>query len=127
MEFRNVSQCLIDLIENPNMLELQAALNDQQDQDEGSGIQSQIESLVFGETKEGCMSKKIFGYLLAWSSLLSKIDNGGIKAQLNGRDDYTAILATISEYLEQNKFVYQTLLVLIVAYLPKVKKVFLNY
>jgi len=59
--------------------------------------------------------------------MLSKIDLGNFKAQLNGRDDYTAILATISEYLEQNKFVYQTLLVIIVAYLPKVKRVFTQF
>jgi hypothetical protein len=39
-----------------------------------------MESLVYGEIKEGCLSKKAFGYLLAWSSLLKKIDNGGIKA-----------------------------------------------
>jgi len=78
---------------------------------------------MFGETKEGCLSKAAFGYLLAWSSMLSKIDCGGIKAQLAERDDYTSIIGTITEYLEQNRHIYQMLLVIIVAYLPKVKKV----
>jgi hypothetical protein len=61
--------------------------------------------------------------LLAWSSLLKKIDCGGIKAQLAERGDYTSIIGTITEYLEQNRHVYQMLLVIIIAYLPKVKKV----
>lgn len=129
MEFKNVSQCLIDLIENPNILELQAEINEQDNENENDDqtFKHQIESLVYGHSKEGCFNKKIFGYLLAWSCMLSKIDLGNFKAQLNGRDDYTAILATISEYLEQNKFVYQTLLVIIVAYLPKVKRVFTQF
>lgn len=65
--------------------------------------------------------------MLGWSSLLQKIDNGGIKAQLSNRDDYIAILNTISEYFEQNKYIYQMLLVIIVAYLPKVKKCTVNH
>ena len=45
-------------------------------------------------------------------------DNGRIKAQLANRDDYTAIIGTITEYLEQNPYLYEMLLVIIVAYLP---------
>lgn len=79
--------------------------------------------MIFGETQEGCLSKAAFGYLLAWSSVLRKIDCGGIKAQLAERDDYMSIIGTITEYLEQNRHVYQMLLVIIVAFLPKMKKV----
>ena len=61
--------------------------------------------------------------MLAWSSLLKKIDNGRIKAQLADRDDYTSIIGAITEYLEQNTYIYEMLLVIIVAYLPKVKRV----
>ena len=61
--------------------------------------------------------------MLTWSSLLKKIDYGRIKAQLADRDDYTSIIGTITEYLEQNTYIYEMLLVIIVAYLPKVKRV----
>lgn len=108
-EFKNVAQPLVDLIENPPQI------------DEES--QNSMEAMMFGKTKEGCLSKAAFGYLLAWSSLLKKIDCGGIKAQLAERDDYTSIIGTITEYLEQNRYIYQMLLVIIIAYLPKVKKV----
>jgi len=30
------------------------------------------------------MSNKVFGYLLAWNTTLSKIENGRIKASLSG-------------------------------------------
>ena len=83
--------------------------------------------MIFGSTQEGCLSRKIFGYLLAWSSLLKKIDCGRIKAQLADRDDYTSIIGAITDYLERNSFTYQMLLVIIVAYLPKVKKVSLSH
>jgi len=73
---------------------------------------------MFGETKEGCLSRKVFGYLLAWSSLLKKIDNGSLKAQLADRQDYTQIIASITSHLEQNRYIYQMLLVIIVAFLP---------
>ena len=95
--------------------------------DDSKSLQAQIESLIFGEVKEGCLTRKSFGYLLAWSSLLKKIDNGRIKAQLSDRDDYTSIIGTITEYLEQNTFIYETLLVIIVAFLPKVKKVSMKH
>ena len=120
-EFKNVSQTLVDLIENP------PSIDTNPDDSEEEEMKTQIETLIFGATVEGCLSKKIFGYLLAWSALLQKIDNGGIKAQLSNRDDYTAILGTISEYFEQNRYIYQMLLIIIVAYLPKVKKVNMNY
>lgn len=116
VEFKNVPQVLIDLVENPPNIE-------EPESDDEADMQTQIESLVFGDTKEGCLSKKVFGYLLSWCCLLQKIDNGGVKAQLFNRDDYTAILGTVLEYFEQNKFTYEMLLVIIVAYLPKAKKV----
>lgn len=115
VEFKNVSRALLDVIENPAPLALE------------DSVQSQFETLVHGEPAEGCLSKRVFGLLLAWSALLTKIDQGGVKAQLSGRDDYTAILGTIAEFLEQNRFVYQTLLVYIASFLPKVKKVTLSH
>jgi len=33
-----------------------------------------LERLVLGESQEGCMNSKIFGYLLAWNAMLSKIE-----------------------------------------------------
>jgi hypothetical protein len=33
-----------------------------------------LEQLVFGESQEGCINNKIFGYLLAWNAMLSKIE-----------------------------------------------------
>lgn len=59
----------------------------------------QIEQLIFGGS-EGCMLKSELGYLMAWSCLLKKIDQGRIKAQLQGRDDYLAVIHCITEYLE---------------------------
>lgn len=61
--------------------------------------------------------------MLTWSSLLKKIDCGRIKAQLEERDDYSSIIGTVTEYLEQNRFIYQMLLVIIIAYLPRTKRV----
>jgi len=107
------------MIENPPAL-------DQADESDGE-ISNQIEQLIFGQAPEGCLKHKAFGYLLSWCSLLAKIDQGSIKAQLINRDDYTGILSLIAEYFEQNKHVYQMLLVILVAYLPKSKKINLNY
>lgn len=96
VEFKNVSEVLIDLIENPPSIP-----NDEdEDIENKESIQNQIESLIFGDTREGCLSRKIFGYLLAWSSLLKKIDSGRIKAQLADRDDYTSIISVITDHLE---------------------------
>lgn len=77
LEFKNIPQVLIELIDNPPSLE------ESEDKHQDGGIvQSQIEDLIFGSEKEGCLKRKVFGYLLAWSSLLKKIDCGRIKAQL---------------------------------------------
>jgi hypothetical protein len=85
-EFKNVPQPLVDLIENPPQIDHEST--------------NSMEAMIFGETQEGCLSKAAFGYLLAWSSVLKKIDCGGIKAQLAERDDYMSIIGTITEYLE---------------------------
>ena len=68
------------------------------------------------------MLKSELGYLMAWSCLLKKIDQGRIKAQLQNRDDYLAVIHCITEYLEQNSALYQMLLVLLLQYLPQVKR-----
>lgn len=39
-----------------------------------------IESIIFGDSKEGCMNNKVFGYFLAWNAILIKIENGRIKS-----------------------------------------------
>ena len=56
IEFKNVPQVLIDLVENPPSIE-------EPESDDEADMQTQIESLVFGDTKEGCISKKVFGFL----------------------------------------------------------------
>ena len=56
---------------------------------------------------------------MTWSSLLKKIDCGRIKATIQNKDDYLGVLSVITDYLEQNREIYQMLLVMIVAYLPQ--------
>jgi hypothetical protein len=68
MEFKNVSQSLIDLIENPPTIEEEESTTDS------------VHQMMFGSTPEGCVSPKVFGYLLAWTTLLQKIDSGNIKS-----------------------------------------------
>ena len=75
------------------------------------------------------MSSKVFGYLLAWNAMLSKIENGRIKAQLqadqgnNKASEYMQVLASLTEFLETDAAAYQMLLVSLVSYLPKMKKI----
>ena len=74
------------------------------------------------------MSNKVFGYLLAWNAMLLKIENGRIKSQLQAEQgnsqasDYMQVLAALTEYLETDASAYQMLLVSLVPYLPKIKK-----
>jgi len=46
-------------------------------------LKDELESLVYGASEEGQMNNKVFGYLLAWNAMLSKIEQGRIKAQLS--------------------------------------------
>ena len=39
-----------------------------------------LEKLVLGESQEGCMNNKVFGYMLAWNAMLMKIEQGRIKS-----------------------------------------------
>jgi len=78
--------------------------------------------MIHGETKEGCMNQKVFGYFLAWNSLLAKIENGRIKSQMQQIHDYQLVLGAINEYLEENYEIYQMLLVSLIAYLPEAKR-----
>ena len=41
-----------------------------------------LEKLVLGESQEGCMNSKIYGYMLAWNAMLLKIEHGRMKSQL---------------------------------------------
>ena len=117
-------EALIDIIENaPTIKQLDE--DEEEDAEMVARLEqdtSQIEALVFDGDKKGCIKKRELGYLLTWSCLLKKIDNGRIKAQLMNRDDYLAVISCVSEYLEQNEDVYQMLLVIIIAYLPHQKK-----
>jgi hypothetical protein len=117
-EFRNVPITVLQMLENaPSVRQDDEAKKASAQQDENQ----QIEQLIFGGS-EGCMLKSELGYLMAWSCLLKKIDQGRIKAQLQNRDDYLAVIQCITEYLEQNPEIYQMLLVLLLQYLPYVKK-----
>ena len=33
-----------------------------------------LEKLVLGESHEGCLNNKIYGYMLAWNAMLMKIE-----------------------------------------------------
>jgi len=37
---------------------------------------------VLGDSQEGCMNNKVYGYLLAWNAMLTKIEQGRIKSTL---------------------------------------------
>ncbi len=81
-----------------------------------------LERLVLGESQEGCMNNKVFGYLLAWNAMLMKIEQGRIKSQLMQAKQYQSVLASLTDYLEVNSPIYEMLLVSLVPYLPIVKK-----
>lgn len=74
--FKNISENLLKLIEEAPSHE------DEPEENQAISIKDQLESLVYGESEEGQMSSKVFGYLLAWNAMLIKIENGRIKAQL---------------------------------------------
>jgi len=85
-------------------------------------MQEQLDKLVYGESQEGCINKKAFGYLLAWNALLCQMEHGRTMATLQNKNDYNSVLSALTEYLEQNQELYQMLLVVTIAYLPHVKK-----
>ena len=72
------------------------------------------------------MNSKTFGYLLAWNCMLLKIEQGRIKSQLAmqaGEDNqYNRVIASLTEYLEDDRTIYEALLISIVPFLPKMKK-----
>ena len=75
MTFKNVSTNLVQLIDNaPPVID-----HDAGEQQQFIGSQNMLEQLVFGESQEGCIDNKIFGYLLVWNAMLSKIEQGRIK------------------------------------------------
>ena len=73
-EFKNISPVLIEQIENP------PSIDDDEAQASQDIADTDIENLIFGNEREGCLKRKALGYLLSWSSLLKKIDCGRIKA-----------------------------------------------
>ena len=81
-----------------------------------------LEKLVFGESQDGCMNNRIFGYLLAWNAMLAKIEQGRIKVQLAQETTYAGVLASLTEYLETNSPIYEMLLVSLVPFFPIMKK-----
>lgn len=60
--------------------------------------------------------------MLAWNALLSKIEQGRIKLQLQKNSDYQTVLGAINEYLDENYEIYHMILIGLVAYLPDFKK-----
>ena len=105
---------LIEMIQSPPSAE---------DEHNGEEQTTQVEQLVFGSTRQGCLSRQAFGYLLAWSSMLQKIDEGRVKSQIEQRDDYQAVLGAISDFLERKHYIYEMFLVIVLSYLPKQKRV----
>lgn len=81
-----------------------------------------LEKLVLGESQEGCMNSKVFGYMLAWNAMLLKIEQGRIKSQLTQAGQYQTVLASLTDYLEANSPIYEMLLVSLVPFLPIVTK-----
>ncbi len=85
--FRNVSRNLIEMIDNaPNVIS-----NDNETNELGTQFipsNELLERLVLGESQEGCMNNKIYGYLLTWNAMLLKIESGRIKSQLIGATQY---------------------------------------
>ena len=77
--FRNVSRNLIEMIDNaPNVIS-----NDNETNELGTQFipsNELLERLVLGESQEGCMNNKIYGYLLTWNAMLLKIESGRIKS-----------------------------------------------
>ncbi len=80
LAFRNISDILIEILENPPALNSDGTVHHQH---VISGS-THVENLIFTEAHSGSnvnqMSTKMFGYLLAWNSLLIKIENGRIKS-----------------------------------------------
>jgi hypothetical protein len=74
------------------------------------------------------MSSGVFGYFLAWNAVLIKIEQGRIKSQISTAQesgkhtDYMNVLAALTEYIEENSFIYEMLLVSLVGFFPPIKK-----
>eukprot|EP00347_Sterkiella_histriomuscorum_P012612 403367900 len=117
LAFKNISEILIELLESPPNIN-----QNEQDQKQILVGQTQLDSIIFGDNKEGCMNTKIYGYFLAWNALLIKIENGRIKCQLQKNSEYQTVLGALNEYLEENYEIYQMLLVSLIAYMPDFKK-----
>ena len=63
---------------SPNLLRLiDEAPSTEEDTDEfkhDTFNKNELESLIFGTSEEGQMNNKVFGYLLVWNAMLSKIE-----------------------------------------------------
>ena len=80
--FKNVSAKLCEVIDNDVISDEKDGGLDGDDVDaQTQFIQSNdiLESLVIGEKKEDTINTKIYGYMLAWNAMLSKLEEGRIK------------------------------------------------
>jgi len=87
LAFRNISDSLIEIIENAPVIDSEGNTHSQH---VISGS-TQVESLIFREEHQAegaSINSKVFGYLMAWNALLIKIENGRIKSQLQNQTDY---------------------------------------
>ena len=113
----------MELIDNaPPVISYDRAQEEAELQQQFAGSGDMLEKLVFGESQEGCLSNKLFGYLLAWNAMLAKIEQGRIKVQLSGETTYAHVLASLTGYLESNSPIYEMLLVSLVPFFPMMKK-----
>jgi len=121
--FKNISAHLVELIDEApaSVIQTEEDIEMAHDTQFVTGFH-QVEQLIFGRHEEGCMDNKVFGYLLGWNAMLSKIEQGRIKSQLSAQTQYSRVLASLTEHLESNAAVYQQLLVAIVPYLPRMNK-----
>ena len=74
-EFKNIPQSMLEVIESPPNIDQDDSAAQREDL-----ADNDLEGLIFGSEKEGCLKRNILGYMLTWSSLLKKIDCGRIKA-----------------------------------------------
>jgi hypothetical protein len=96
LAFRNVSAAMIEALEHPPNLHEDLKKEDSEEEEEAKFM---LEDIV--GAKETSRTKA-FGYLMAWNSLLNKIEQGRVKTTLENDSDYSQVLSAVSEYLEEN-------------------------
>lgn len=119
---KNVSLKLLEIIEKAPNFQEDVAQNEEGDQTESEDefVNEGFMNIQGSSTllDDKLMNKEVYTYLLAWNSMLNKINNAKMKLKFEQDHEYLRVINSLQEFLTMNQHVYEMFLIIIVAYLP---------